>query len=48
MDTSTLLGWGLEHSVWDYYMVIPYFIADFWLMLSACAVLIISPFVTKG
>jgi len=28
-------------------MVIPYFIANFWLMLSVCVILIISPFVIK-
>jgi hypothetical protein len=28
-------------------MIIPYFIADFWLMLSICAILIISPFIIK-
>ncbi len=27
--------------------IIPYFIANFWLMLSVCVVLIISPFVIR-
>ena len=29
-------------------MIIPYFIADFWLMLAVCVLLIISPFVIKA
>jgi hypothetical protein len=29
-------------------MVIPYFIGNFWIMLSACVLLIIAPFVIKA
>ena len=28
-------------------MILPYFVADFWFMISVCALLIISPFVIK-